>query len=81
MTTIIRDRYPVKKLPKDLRDAVSGSKVVRLTIEAEESPKETRSLEDLLAETRKLHEEGKIQPVTTEEAVARIRALRDEWDD
>mgnify|MGYP003433171209 CR=1 FL=1 len=77
MNKIIRDNYPVSKLPNDLRAELGDARSVRLTIEGE-SPQ--RTLDEILAEVNRLRTEGVIEPVTAEEAVARVRALRDEWD-
>jgi hypothetical protein len=76
--TIVRERYPVSNLPDDIREELGPVKSVRLIIEPNDEPQ--RSLSEILEEARRLRAEGKIKPITTEEAVARIRALRDEWD-
>src|SRR4051795_28788 len=75
---IVRERYPVSNLPDDIREELGPVKSVRLIIEPNDEPQ--RSLSEILEEARRLRAEGKIKPVTSEEAVARIRALRDEWD-
>jgi len=83
MNKIVREHYPVERLPEDLRAELAGQSTVTVTIE-EEPPKQPVSvrspLTDVLAEARRLREAGVIKSVTAEEAVARIRALRDEWD-
>jgi hypothetical protein len=78
MNKVIRDRYPVSRLPEDLRDEVGNVTSVRVTLEPTAPPES--SLTDILERARRLRAEGKIKPVTTEDAVARVRALRDEWD-
>ena len=81
MSTIIRENYPVARLPKDIQDEVGDSKVVRLTIESVEEGRKVPVLEDIFAHVRRLQAEGKIQPVSAKQVVERVRALRDEWDD
>lgn len=81
MTTIVKDRYPVERLPKDIQDEVQGADAVRLTIETIETDDARRSPKELWADIERLHREHRITPVSIEEAVARIRALRAEWDD
>mgnify|MGYP001336529155 CR=1 FL=1 len=78
MNKIVRDYYPVKRLPQDLREEVGNAEYVRLVIENVDArpPLSKDALKRLLKEARE-HARG----VTTEEAVSRIRALRDEWDD
>lgn len=76
---IVLDDYPVAALPEDLRRKARGAKSVRLTMEPIIEPE--RSLSEILADVTRLRAEGKIQPVSPEDAVARVRAIRDEWDD
>ena len=78
MNKIVRDHYPVSRLPQDLQAEIGKAKYVRVVIEQEES-RPTPSREDLL---RLLEDaRGSARGITTEEAVSRVRALRDEWDD
>jgi len=89
MNKIVREHYPVEKLPDDLREGLAAGQTVTITVEEENGP----SLEDLekmvqrlLANPqpmslRELRRMVGPQDVTAEEAAARIRALRDEWDD
>lgn len=89
MNKIVRQRYPVEKLPEDLRQGLPSGQTVTVTVEEEATP----SLEELqklvrgiladpparsLSELRHMVGPGEVTP---EEAVARVRALRDEWDD
>jgi hypothetical protein len=78
MNKIVRDHYPVSMLPEDLQAQVGDAKSVRLTLEPQGEPKE--SLTEILMHAKRLREQGKIKTVTTEDAVARVRALRDEWN-
>jgi hypothetical protein len=81
MNRIVKEHYPASKLPVELREGIDPKGNVTVTVVEEETPPERiMSLEEILDEVRRLREEGRIEPVTTEEAVARIRALRDEWD-
>ena len=78
MNKVVRRHYPASKLPEDLQAELDGVRSVRLTVEPiSEAP---RSLKDVIDRARRLRKEGVIEPVTTEDAVARIRTLRDEWD-
>ncbi|MEI5667618.1 hypothetical protein WBO78_21905 [Bosea sp. CCNWLW174] len=78
MNKIVREHYPVEKLPEDLRIAVGTATSVRLTIETPETSTDscTRSA---LRRARELVRSGQIKRVTSQEAVDRIRKLRDEW--
>ena len=77
MNKIVRERYPVNRLPQELQDEVGEAEYVRLVIDIDPPPPPTRErLTRLLEEARK-----NAVGITTEEAVARVRALRDEWDD
>ncbi|MCT8970847.1 hypothetical protein [Microbaculum marinisediminis] len=78
MNRIVKKHYPASKLPEDLREGLeTGENVqVTVTIEEEREPLTHEQLEAMLLEARR-HAKG----VSTEEAVARIRELRDEWDD
>lgn len=81
MNRIVKEHYPASKLPVDLREGIDPSGHVTVTVVAEDAPPEhVMTLEEILDQVRRLREEGQIEPVTTDEAVARIRALRDEWD-
>lgn len=89
MNKIVREHYPVEKLPEDLRAGLPRDATVTVTVEADEKPS-TQALramvQDLLDHPkpmtlRQLREMVGPRNVTSDEAVARIRALRDEWDD
>lgn len=71
--------YPASKVPSDLRSGISPSATVSVVVEVEGAQSVVRSARqwrDLLAKAS-----ASATPTTTDEAVARIRALRDEWDD
>jgi hypothetical protein len=76
MNKIIRDHYPARSLPEDLRSGLKPDSLVRVVIEEEQvSPKpKQKELRDLLIEARQA------EP-TDDNAVERIRKLRNEWED
>lgn len=76
MNRIVREHYPVSKLPEELRQGLKPDGSVTVTLEEERRP---FSREELLASFREARQDAR--GVTVEEAVARIRELRDEWDD
>jgi len=77
MNKIVREHYPVSMLPADLQEEVGDAKCVHLVIDVEAPAAPSREkLMELLSEVRK-----SAPGITTEHAVARVRALRDEWDD
>ena len=78
MNKIVLEHYPASKLPEELRESIAPDATMRVTVE-EESHRAPLTREELL---RSLREARRNAPgVTLEEAVARIRALRDEWED
>jgi len=77
MNKIVLEHYPASKLPEDLRGNMSPDASVTIVIE-EESPL-SGSREAVLKLIRDA--QARSRGVTAEEAVARIRKLRDEWDD
>lgn len=85
MNKIVREHYPVEKLPEDLRadfpsDALVTVQVVQedeLIFSTQPDPMSAEQLADLI---RRRHE-GKTEPGRSiEDIVAEVRALRDEWD-
>lgn len=95
MNKIVREHYPASRLPEDLRTGLRGAEHVRVVIEtvddgpgdasgyaalapvpADSSVSGAQMLEDLKAYKAK---HG--STTSEEEAVSRIRKLRDEWDD
>jgi hypothetical protein len=79
MNKIVREKYPASKLPDDLRGTLSPQSMVRVTVESDETP--VKSVKQIMQDVEALRSKGDWPSVSTEEAVARIRALRDEWDD
>lgn len=89
MNRIVRENYPVEKLPEDLRAGFPQGGTVTVTLDEAHKPtlEELRALAlDTLEHPRamtlrQLREMAGPRNVTADEAVARIRALRDEWDE
>ncbi|ADH87592.1 conserved hypothetical protein [Ancylobacter novellus DSM 506] len=86
MNKIVREHYPVDRLPEDLREGIEGP-YVSVTVVTEEAPAGVdERIEAILRNPKPMTiEEARARVgergTTTEEAVARIRALRDEWDE
>lgn len=77
MNKIVLEHYPASKLPKDLRGGIAPGASVKVTVEEEariplSADERRQQWLDARAQLRK--------KVTIEEAVARVRELRDEWD-
>jgi hypothetical protein len=69
--------YPASKLPAELRGAFVEGDFVNVAVEADAEKPASR--EEVLKVLRRHVPDG--QGVSIEEAVRRIRELRDEWDD
>ena len=78
MNKIVREHYPASRLPAELRQGIPESAQVQVTVVQEERPK-TR--EELLAMLDAVRASIKGEGVPADEPAARIRALRDEWDE
>jgi hypothetical protein len=78
---IVRDHYPAERLPDDLQKLVDPSRPIRVVLEQDDDHKPRKSPEELLAMLDAYRATIKGTGVSTEDAVARIRELRDEWDD
>ena len=77
MNKIVHDHYPASKLPDELRGDIAPGASVKITVE-EEPVRRPMTRDELLKSFREARASAK--GVTLEEAVARIRELRDEWD-
>lgn len=77
MNKIVREHYPASRLPEELRAGLPPDASVTVTVE-EERMKSRPNPEALLSLIREA--QANSRGTTMEEAVARIRALRDEWD-
>lgn len=84
MNRIVREHYPAAKLPEDLRTDLPVEATVRIIIETgartSNVGQESGALTEILERLKQMRLRGEIRPVSEEEAVARVRALRDEWD-
>ena len=76
MNKIVREHYPASELPEELRGQIAKDASVTVTVE--EEARKPLGRDQLLELMRRARADA---PGTTmEEAVARIRALRDEWE-
>jgi hypothetical protein len=80
MNKVVREHFPVSQLPDELRAQFAADGSVTLTI-VEEQRAAPLSRDELLALIRESQRRHRGRGVSTDEAVARIRTLRDEWDD
>ena len=76
MNKIVRQHVSASEVPERLREGIDPSSLVTVVVE-EEPHQLTR--EELKALTQQARQSAK--GITTEEAVARVRELRDEWND
>lgn len=87
MNKIVREHYPVEKLPEDLRGNFPDGTSVTIEIvdeaELDEDAPKPLSVEEAVAVMRRMQQRNAERgtSVTEEEAVRRIRELRNEWDD
>jgi hypothetical protein len=83
MNKIVREHYPVEKLPEDLRRLVPNASEVLLeiTVATEPPGKTPRPLTgaETAAMIRELHRDRPSGGRTMEEIVKEVRELRDEW--
>lgn len=97
MNKIVREHYPVSKLPEELRNEFAGFATVTLVGEQGDTSSDSvhqegyHDYDEMMASIKpmtwkELYADMRANPehyrggVTPEEAVARVRALRDEWD-
>jgi len=75
MNRIVKEHYPAAKLPDDLREGIDplGTVTVTVVTEPRDGAAPFRPKHDLFAIAK---ERG----TSIQEAVARVRSLRDEWD-
>ena len=78
MNKIIHEHLKASELPEKLRRGIDASATVTVTVqeEAEAQRPSPDYLRKLIDDARK-----DARGISTEKAVARVRALRDEWDD
>lgn len=79
MNKAITEHYPASKLPNEVRQDIDPELSVTVTVIVEDDARKPPTIEQLrdMLDTAQRRAVG----VSTDEAVARIRALRDEWDD
>lgn len=80
MSKVVKRHYPVHKLPDDLQEAVAGATSVSVTLERDDDGLQPVSLDTIRKRIEGYRQRPDFKPVSTEESVERIRALRDEWD-
>lgn len=79
MNKIIREHYPVSRLPEDLRHTFPKDATVRIIVESEErAPR--KSFAQIRKEIDNAKQAGAYSSTSAAEARNQIRALRDEWD-
>ncbi len=78
MNRIVRDHYPASRPSKGAE--VSVTVEVRGRVPFGPDPERKPMTPDELRESIRRYKAQNRNPVTAEEAVARMRALRDEWD-
>lgn len=74
MNKIVREHYPVSKLPEDLRPSADPAAKVTVIIEEETKAGRVMSLDQIFSQ------QG-FRRRTKEKIDAEIRRQRDEWDD
>lgn len=79
MNKAVTEHYPASKLPDEVRQDIDPGLRVTVTVVVEDEARKPPTIEQLrdMLDAAQRRAIG----VSTEEAVARIRALRDEWDD
>ena len=74
---IVIEDYPVENLPEELRGGIETGHRVTVTVEDRVKP----AIPDFETKLTRFWGACAYRGTTAEEAVARVRALRDEWDD
>jgi hypothetical protein len=77
MNRIIRNHVPARDLPENLRADIAPDALVTVTIEEERKPLSMAELLSMLEGGAMSRER---EPISVDEAVRRVRALRDEWE-
>lgn len=80
MNRIVREHYPVEKLPEDLRESVADEERVRVVLESEAPEEASSSSSSGAGHFSRWQHLRRNHFDTPEEIVDHIRALRDEWD-
>ncbi|MCB1384704.1 MAG: hypothetical protein KDJ80_02090 [Nitratireductor sp.] len=74
MNRIVKKHYPASKLPEELREGIPVDGLVEIQVTAESAP--ATSQRELIGSCSGA---GPVGDNEIDEAVERIRALRDEW--
>jgi len=69
---IVKEHYPISKLPEDLRTGLDPDAEARVVVEQVKKPKKVMTLEEMFAARRTVFN-------SPEEVVQHVRSLRDEW--
>jgi hypothetical protein len=77
MNKIVREHYPVEKLPLDLQEIAGTARTVTVTIERDEEL-DQQDAAAILAEMMQARDSLVVNAEV--DPVKRIRQLRDEWD-
>lgn len=77
MNKIIHEHLKASELPDKLRGSIPLTATVTVVVEEEARPTAPAQLKALLERAASQPSKG----LTMDDAVARVRALRDEWDD
>ena len=81
MNRIVRDHYPVSKLPEDLREGFGADDEVRVTVDVLDEPQDPGELPNaragLFSRYRPIVE---ARFTSIEQVNDHVRALRNEWD-
>lgn len=82
MNKIVREHYPVENLPEDLREGLQPGATVRVVLEVDDVRIERQAI-SFEESMRLINEYRRDNPerVSVEDAVRRVRDLRDEWDE
>ena len=81
MNRLVREHYPVSKLPEDLREGLSGPEDVTVTVEVKAStPAPDRNGNQDSGPISRYRHLARPRFTSGEEIDDHVRALRDEWD-
>lgn len=80
MNKIVRENYPVEKLPEDIRKELQGTGPVKVLVEQEEPAGGSAIAPSETGHFTRWKERRRADFSSAEEIDAHIRALRDEWD-
>ncbi len=78
MNKIVKSHYPASRLPEDLRGNIPSDSMVEIIVTEELAAPDMAKLRDLLEVAPRHRGARSGEP---DEAVKRIRTLREEWDD